>query len=217
LLCAGLLLGVCGVAAVGVLLLRFAAPASKTPAAVQPQKDPVDLRLENPKPLVMVPFEIDPALKDGQGNIFLSDMTEFATTPGPPNWSFAKKGQLGNGYEPGAVVRVDGVVYAKGLGMHPPWGDSLRVCYALGKQAKMLYGIAAVNDTALKQTPRIRFVVFGDSKLLWRSIALCNRAATEAFKIDVGEVDILELRTYTEDGSVNQAHAVCLDPFVTKK
>ena len=140
---------------------------------------------------------------------------EFATTPGPPNWSFAKNGQLGNGYQPAAVVRVSGVPYAKALGMHPPWGDSLRVCYALGKQAKTLHGTAAVNDTVLEPTPRIRFVVFGDDKLLWRSSALSTRAATEAFKIDVSQVDILELRTYTENGSVNQAHAVCLDPYVT--
>jgi hypothetical protein len=173
-------------------------------------------KYERPLPLPRIPFRVDPNLEDATGKVFLSDLQEFATTAGPQGWSFAKNGNRGDN-NPRSAIKVNGVAYPKSLGMHPPWRDCMRTCYALGKQAKTFSGAVALNDDDTFGSPSTRFVVFGDDKLLWRSPSISNRNHTETFTVDVSEVDVLELRTYTETGLVTGALAVWLDPFVVKK
>src|SRR5262249_35195555 len=53
--------------------------------------------------------------------VFLSDLYEFAVKNAPLNWPFAKNGRVGDPKSPGAMIRVQGTEYPKGLGMHPPY------------------------------------------------------------------------------------------------
>ncbi len=196
--------------------------AAVPPAAIQPMKgvpnEPALERHERPNPPTALPwFPVDPALENASGKVYLSDLQEFATTQGPMGWSFAKNGNLGCAYEPGAMVRVNGLAYAKGLNMVPPWNDYIRVCYRLGKRANRLAGAVAINDGDPFGPPPTRFAVLGDGKLLWRSDAVKSRSLIQAFDLDASEVAVLELRVYTEHGNPTGARAVWLDPHVLPK
>jgi hypothetical protein len=183
--------------------------------AKQQKDDPESGRPDTP---YRIPFAVDPKLADAKGKVFLSDMQEFATKAGPTGWSFAKGGKLGNSYVPGSTVKVEGKKYAKGLSMHPPWRDYQRACYALGKRAKTLSGAFALNgDLGRAIASSTQLVVIGDGKVLWRSVPIQKTDIIKEFTIDVSEVDVLELRTLTENGLVTDAHAVVLDPYVTLK
>jgi NPCBM/NEW2 domain len=173
---------------------------------------------ERPDTPSSVPFAVDPKLKDATGKVYLSDLQEFATTAGPMGWSFGKNGNLGNSYKPGAIVQVQGKPYPRGLSMHPPWRGYKRVCYALGKRAKSCSGAVGINDEGnVSGSPPTRFVLLGDGRVLWRSPILQARNVTHSFNIDVSQVEILELRTFTVNESVTYAHAVWLDPYLIAK
>jgi hypothetical protein len=174
-------------------------------------------RFEQAEQLPAAPFASDPALAAAGARVFLSDMSEYGWKRGPDNWSFGKNGSVGNGANPAARIRVNGVDYPRGLGMHPPVNTFTRVCYALGKRAKSLKGAVGIaEDEAVTPSPT-RFALLGDGKLLWRSDAVRAQKVKEDFQVDVSDVEVLELRTYVEKGNNFGAHAAWLDPFVLTK
>jgi hypothetical protein len=149
-------------------------------------------------------------------NVFLSDMKEFAFKTTPTNWPFAKNGRVGDPNDPTAQMRVNGTPYVKGLGMHPPNTDYIRVCYALAGRCESLRGSVALDDGehrpwGLKTT---FFTVIGDGKVLWRSHGIKERGVVEPFTVDVRGVAVLELRVYTDYNGANGCRAVWLDPSV---
>jgi serine/threonine-protein kinase len=150
------------------------------------------------------------------GKIFLSDMHEFAFKTTPTNWPFAKNGRVGDPKDPNCLIRVKGDKYPKGLGMHPPNTDYIRVCYALAGRGASVHGAVALDDGEDRpwQIQTTTFVVLGDGKVLWRSQGIKDRGVSEAFQVAVGGVRVLELRVYTDYNGANGSRAVWLDPYV---
>jgi hypothetical protein len=172
---------------------------------------------EQPDVLPASPFASDPALAAGGAKVFLSDLGEFGWKAGPQMWSFGKNGSVGNGWNRGATIEVDGVAYPKGLGMHPPDNTFTRVCYALGKRAKSLHGAVGIAEDELVPPQPVRFLVLGDGNMLWRSDSIRALKVKQAFTVDVSGVEVLELRVYAENGNNFGSHAAWLDPYVMTK
>jgi serine/threonine-protein kinase len=175
-------------------------------------------RKETEDVYVMPTIAPDKALTQGQSGAkhFLSDLREFAFKTTPTNWSFAKNGRVGDPRDPKAMIVVNGTAYPKGLGMHPPNTDFIRVCYALGKRGASLHGAVALDDGEDRpwQIKTTYFVVLGDGKVLWRSQGIKDRGVIEPFEVDVRSVSVLELRVYTDYDGANGSRAAWLDPYV---
>jgi hypothetical protein len=148
------------------------------------------------------------------GKIYLSDLNEFAFKTTPTNLGFAKNGQVSD--KEAQKIQVNGTFYPKGLGMHPPNTDYIRVCYALGKLAKTLHGAVALDDgkDPTWQIKTTFFAVLGDGKVLWRSQGIPTKGVVEPFNINVTGVAVLELRVYTDYNGANGSRAVWLDPYL---
>lgn len=188
----------------------FLRPAAPGPRTVE--------RFEQADVLPAAPFASDPALAADGAKVFLTDLREYAWKAGPPRWSFGKNGSVGNGWNPTATIRVDGVAYPKGLGMHPPTETFTRVCYALGKRATSLHGAVGVAEDDGRIPPQpVRFLVLGDGKVLWRSDSIRAFKVKQDFTVDVSGVEVLELRVYAENGNNFGSHAAWLDPYVMTK
>jgi predicted Zn finger-like uncharacterized protein len=172
---------------------------------------------EEADPSVLAPKDADPKLAPAGKAVFLSDLAEFGAKGFPAYWAFGKNGKVGLTLKPEAKVVVNGKNWEKGLGTIPENGTYARVCYSLGGRASTLEGAVALSEDE-KDRPRsaTRWLVLGDGKVLWRSQAIAEFGVTEDFKIDVANVNVLELRAYTE-GPNHGCHAVWLDPRVMVK
>jgi hypothetical protein len=237
-----LVLAVVGVAGVGVIWFAgrpapttaaYSRPTRGAPDGEMAQKGPmpvpdVNPPVQGPQPVVLPenerpdppankPFAADPKLAGGAGDVYLSDMQEFAWTPGPFGWSFAKNGELGSTWAQNGVIVVKGVTPRKGLSMHPPDNGSTRVCYALGRRAQTLRGSVGISEDERVQPNPTRFIILGDGKVLWRSDSIRALGTTQPFSVDVSEVDVLELRVYVETGSCFGSHAAWIDPVLKRK
>src|SRR5262249_4917273 len=139
--------------------------------------------------------------------------------PGPDGWTFGKFGNLGNGWSPRSRIILGGKGVDHGLSMHPPDRGFTRVCYALGRRARDLHWqVGFSEDEGTWDKPPTRFVILGDGDVKWRSPALRNNTrAPTSFRIDVSNIDILELRVYVEAEVCTGAHAVWIDPAVVVK
>jgi serine/threonine protein kinase len=195
---------------------------SGKPPPAEVKAKPPPLEAKGPKEtegvFVMSTIAPDKALasrKTGD-KIFLSDMNEFAFKPWPFGWPFVKNGRVGDPKDPNRMIRVNGSGYPKGLGMHPPYTDYVRVCFALARQAASLQGSVALDDGEDRpwQIKTTTFVVLGDGKVLWRSHGITDRGVVEPFNVDVRGVSVLELRVYTDYNGANGSPAVWLDPYV---
>jgi hypothetical protein len=172
---------------------------------------------EQPDPGIIAPFPFDPKLEKPAGKVYLSELQEFAWKPGPPMWKFGKNGDVGNGWNRQARLAVKGIDYPKGLSMHPPNDGYTRVCYAVGQKVRTVGGAVAINEDEPQVRPQpTRFVILGDGKLVWRSEAICAQQVIQNFAMDISGVRILELRTYVENNNCFGAHAVWLDPGVSR-
>jgi hypothetical protein len=144
---------------------------------------------------------------------YLSDLKEFAVKNGP--WPFKKTGDVGDGLR---KIQVNGVVSPHGLGMHPPDAPGLAsASYRLGKQAAVFKAAVALNDTAGLPFSSAVFEVYGDSQRLWQSAPVgAARQPPQECRVDVSEVDVLELRVWSQGGHINM-HAVWLEPRLLHK
>jgi serine/threonine-protein kinase len=173
-----------------------------------------------PKPFPLDPYLSYLAAAPGNPGVVkkghLNDMQDFAFKAGDFWWEFGKDGHLGDkGNFNKTMIQVKDVASGKGLGMYPPPKGYTRVCYVLGKAAKSLHGAVAISEFNGGPPPApTRFAVLGDGKVLWRSKVIATRGVPEKFTINVRQVDVLELRVYTEDGSNRGAHAAWLNPYV---
>jgi hypothetical protein len=168
--------------------------------------------------LVMPAIAADEELARGKpgDKVFLSDMQEFALKAAPPVWSFAKQGRVADPQNLTRKILVKGSAYPRGLAMHPPFTDYLRVGYALAGRAASLYGAVALDDGEDGTWPikTTTLVVLGDGKVLWRSQGIKDHGVIEPFTVNVRGVRVLELRVYTEENGANGSCAVWLDPYV---
>jgi NPCBM/NEW2 domain len=138
-------------------------------------------------------------------------MTEFDVQMGL--WKFGKKGVLGDPKD--SAIAIGAKKYPKGLGMHPTLNRTVRVRYALGKQAAKFVAAVALNEYPTPAPGKVTFEVLGDNKVLWTSKPIQARGDVQECKVNVSTVSILELRV-TVSGTEWNAHAVWLDPRVLK-
>jgi S1-C subfamily serine protease len=145
--------------------------------------------------------------------VYLAELQEFGVQAGGP-WAFGKTGTVGDGH----AIEVNGVRSPHGLSMHPPWAPRYAsVRYRLGKQAALFKATAAINDTTKWTWSPATFTVWGDGKLLWQSKPLAHTMArVDDCRVDVSEVDVLELRVTALNGSDGD-HAVWVEPRLLQK
>jgi hypothetical protein len=191
------------------------APAPAPPApAPAPAPAPVPPSTPAPAP-PPAPQEKGPSLREQlerAPQVFLSDLQEFDIRSGP--WPVSKNGVIAPEKLP---ITVRGVRSPKGLGMHPPNApDFAAAKYHLDKQAGFFAASVALNDTAQIVQSSAVFEVHGDGKRLWRSQPVGKGTKPQDCRIDVSNVDVLELRVASQ-GSHFGLHAVWLEPRLLPK
>jgi hypothetical protein len=143
---------------------------------------------------------------------YLSDLNEIDVRAGP--WPLSKNGVIGPEKNP---IAVGGVRSPKGLGLHPPDSPGYAaVKYRLGKQAAVFKAAVALNGTAQIVFSQAVFEVYGDDKRLWQSAPAGKDTRPQECSLDVGGVDMLELRVSSQ-GSHLGLHAVWLEPRLLQK
>jgi hypothetical protein len=168
----------------------------------------------------------------GHNERHLSDMEELdvQVAEGPRGVPrFAKKGDLGFGqsdprYSYGRIT-VNGKESPNGLSMNPNASGYASVKYKLGKTARTFLASVALDDSAggaglppgVGEIPTpLTFKVLGDGKLLWQSEPIDIARKVQECKVEVTEVDVLELRADCP-GLGDNAYAVWLEPRVLLK
>ncbi|WP_220488271.1 endo-alpha-N-acetylgalactosaminidase family protein [Tessaracoccus sp. MC1756] len=147
------------------------------------------------------------------GQVYLSDMRErIVGTPtngwGPVEWDLSN-GEQGGG--DGGPLKIDGVTYPKGIGMHAP----ASVTFNLEGECQAFSSFIGIDDV---QTGRgtVQFVVIGDGEELFRSETLRHDSAVVEIKdLDITGVQELTLKAETTaDGNGND-HADWAEARVT--
>ncbi len=175
-------------------------------------------KYHEPDPSILAARPADALLRTPGSTVYLSDMSEFGGRPCAIGWSFTKNGNLGESFAPKRMVIINGRTPDHVLSMCPPLNDYTRVCYSLGKRARTFEGAVALSEYEASRNPQpTGFAVLGDGKLLWQSAYIRAQGESQKFSIDVGNVGILELRTFTESGFNHGSAAVWVDPLVRVK
>jgi hypothetical protein len=176
------------------------------------------------------------------GGVALAVWNPFATTPTTPSaapaattylsdlqpidprgWISQPPGPPGpNGMRepppPFAGVRSGGVLYQHGVFMHPPFGPEggvTRLDYRLNGQFAAFTADVSLNDGPPESLTPLAFAVYGDGRLLWKSGPVRTRADRQTCRAAVEGVQVLTLEVACP-GSSRGAHAVWIDPHVTK-
>jgi hypothetical protein len=185
------------------------------PPQIEPKTIPQN---EASDPSILGPKDADAKLVQAKvGDIvYLNDMSEFGWKTSQSYSAFGKNGQQGFGFRPKDKTIVNGMNSPKTLSTHAGPTGYTRICYALGRRASTLQGSVAFSedDPGIGGPFPTRWVIMGDGKMLWRSDSIGKFGVVQDFKIDIGNVDILELRVYAETGNSHNCHAVWIDPRV---
>jgi predicted Zn finger-like uncharacterized protein len=157
----------------------------------------------------------DAKLQGAWTKVFLTDMDEFDVVKGP--WPLGKHGTTGAPGAEDTSIRLKGIASPNGLGMHPPSNGHARARYSLGRQAQEVRGAVGFNDwlNATGQPAPSTFVILGDGKELWRSPLMNAREVKQDFRVNVSQVDVLEIRVECAVFGIH-AHAVWFEPHVVK-
>ena len=141
---------------------------------------------------------------------FLSDMTPVGTPIngwGPIELDMSNGGQQAGD---GTTIRINGVSYEKGLGVH---ADS-EVIYDLNSEYEIFSADIGLN-AGPRDTGELIFEVYGDDALLFSSGIMTGNSATQSINVDVAGVDQLRL-VVDGNGSINHDTANWADARVTK-
>lgn len=142
--------------------------------------------------------------------VYLADLQPSAVKAGPLPLGVGKMAD----HPEAPAIKVNGVAYPKGIGLHANSPAAATVSYRLLKTASAFRATVAFDDGNKGQvTGPTHFEVHGDGKLLWKSRAVTTYKQTEECVVDVTGVEVLELRTI-HTGSGYGAHTVWLDPLV---
>ena len=156
----------------------------------------------------------------GQKVRYLSDMNEFDVKVAEGR--FSRNGNLGFGAGRSFRIRVQEKESPHGLSMVPPSNAHSSVKYRLDKSAETLVAWAALNDSSGapgrppgdgKIPTPVTLQVLGDGNLLWESEPVDIARKVQECKVDVTNVNVLELRVSCPGLGVN-AHPVWLEPRV---
>lgn len=158
--------------------------------------------------------------------VFLSSLTEYE--------SFVGRGKVGRGSSLGyennlnrqhdppvtgnQVIQVCGKLRKHSLSTHPPTNGVAYIIYDINSQFMFLEGKVAINDDipdcqSSEQCSHLEFSIWADGISLWTSMPLYDRRQLDHFKVDISNVETLELRVYCS-GDNNFAHAIWVDPFL---
>lgn len=186
------------------------APVMQAPAAAPAAVEPMQHDGVAASAVAKVLPSLQELLESGP-TVYLSDLENFDVQAGP--CPLGKNGELGNG----SRIRVQEKDIPKGLGMHPPDPPMVaKASYRLGKQRAVLRGGAALNDTAENPWGAAIFAIHGDGKLLWKSPPIKKRGEVAEFRLDLKDVDVLQLSVEV-DGLSHYVHAVWVEPRLTTK
>jgi serine/threonine-protein kinase len=142
--------------------------------------------------------------------VYLCDLPAVDVKVG--HGTLGKRGDLGYDNQ---RVAVKGLPSNHALSMHPPRSGSAKVGFVLGKNYETFKATVAINDSADQSESTLTFIVWGDGKELWRSRGIKNRGDTIAVSVPVKGVERLDLEVHCPGGN-NKAHAVWVDPYVTR-
>ena len=125
-------------------------------------------------------------------------------------------GRGGNkGYSKGAPVIVEGRKLKHAISLHPPSAGAAHVQYHLQGQFKTLSIKPSVADDGAKGKIELKFMVYGDGRLLKQSPPVTKPGIAAKWKIDIQNVQTLLL--VVQCGKNNHlAHAVWTDPNVLR-
>ncbi len=140
----------------------------------------------------------------------------------PPRQEGRKKGPLppptadGPGGDFFAVISIQGIPYAHGIGMHASPHGLASLSYSLGKQYSTFATEVSLNDTSPRSPTPLTFAVYGDDQLLWKSRPVSFQNDRQTCSVPVKGVDVLKLTVTSPDSEVKGAHGVWLDPYVSR-
>ncbi len=114
-------------------------------------------------------------------------------------------------------LRVKSTEVPHGLVLMPPANGFSTVSYRLAKRAVQFRAEVGIADGAYNvcESPLV-FEVWGDGRLLARSTPIQNRGETLPVSVNVGRVEVLELRVVCQGGN-QDAFAVWIEPHVLRK
>lgn len=160
--------------------------------------------------------------------VYLADLAPIAREHWPferggpdPKDAKKKKAAKDSGPPPDGdmPVRYQGKLYPKGIFMHPPPpphdNEPASLSFDLGRKFKNFAARISLNDGPERSDIPLTFSVYGDGKRLWQSRPLTTQEQTQDCAVDVSQVQILKIEV-RGDGPPLGAHAVWLDPIVTK-
>ncbi len=136
-----------------------------------------------------------------QATTYLSDLSPTFSSNG---WGPVEKDQS-NGEAnagDGAMLKINGAAYTKGLGVHAP--SELR--YALGKAYSRFKASIGVDDET-GGNGSVQFLVYGDGVLLYDSGVVRGKQTAKAVDVDVTNVGELKLIVHNAGDGNNFDHA----------
>jgi hypothetical protein len=148
--------------------------------------------------------------RESDTRTYLSDLQEFECIVG---FGTLLKGKNLSG----DIITTNGVKSYKGLLIHPPSEGFSTVKYRLGGlEAYAVEAKVAIDDAVRGSATPLTFQVVGDGKVLWSSKPIQARGDTQDCRVEVGGVQVLELRVVCP-GWYGRAHAVWVDPYLLSK
>ena len=158
------------------------------------------------------------AIRDVYPATMLSDMTWTTATNGyGPVEKDMSNGGMGAG--DGQTIGIDGLVYPKGLGMHPGATTNAEVVYDLGgKCAGQFYADVGIDDEVLADNTAasVTFEVWTDGTKVYDSGLVGASTVRQAIAVDVAGKNQLKLVVTPQNGSNSSDHASWGMPRVTK-
>jgi len=163
-----------------------------------------------------------PAERTAEGvRVYLSDLPR----QDPVNWPLQRprdeKDEKWNKGPPPpdfGAVQVNGTVSPHGLWMHPPpgWQGAASLSFDLGGQYRQFQAEVALNDSFPRSPTPFVFRVLGDGRELWKSEPVLGREHTQRCAVAVQGVQRLRLEVTAAGDHVRGAHAVWVEPVLTK-
>jgi DNA-directed RNA polymerase subunit M/transcription elongation factor TFIIS len=193
-------------------------PVAPPPNSVDPAQAAISV--EKSDATVLVQKDADEKLAKPGDTVYLNDMTEFGWLPGSTLYGLGKDGFVGKklvGKKLDAKAVVKGQSLEKSLCQRTPMPPKYsRVAYSLAERASKFSGAVAISEDLGAPPKSTRFFILGDGVVLWRSGFIREYGSVESFRLDVSNVNILELRVLAETNK-NGASGVWINPQVKVK
>lgn len=149
----------------------------------------------------------DPQTATGK-RLFLSDARWETAKVG---WQEPARNYYTKEHERTFFLENQGKIYENGLFAHAPSVYS----FNLGKKWHTFSALAALRDDLVKEVGSARFTIWGDGKLLYTSPVLTTGQQTPV-KIDISQVNMLELKAESTASNDNHCWSIWLNPLIER-